>query len=128
MKTIIAPQGLFNVKTIFEGIKVYSPGETYKIKFISSNNKNIVGSQVKFSINNEIVGRSTVDENGFASFKIHYYVSSLLNSKNCFIKSELYDKSLNDYFTVSEYVTIGQRQIPTVSKGSLLPKWRDTLY
>lgn len=124
----ISLNDFFNVKTIFEGIKVYSPGETYKIKFISSNNKNIVGSQVKFSINNEIVGRSTVDENGFASFKIHYYVSSLLNSKNCFIKSELYDKSLNDYFTVSEYVTIGQRQITTVSKGSLLPKWRDTLY
>lgn len=118
----------FNVRAIFEGIKVYSPGETYKIKFISSNNKNIVGSTVKFSINNEIVGRSTVDENGFASFKIHYYVSSLLNSNNCFIKSELYDNSLNDYFTVNEYVTIGQRAIPTISKGSLLPKWRDTLY
>ncbi len=124
----ISLNDFFNVKAIFEGVKVYSPGDTYNIKFIASNNKNIAGSPVKFTINNEIVGRGIVDENGFASFKIHDYVTLLLNSNNGFIQSELYDKSLNDYFIVNEYVTIGERSILTASKGSLLPKWRDTLY
>ena len=123
-----ASGNLNDIHAIFEGVKVYSPGDTYNIKFIASNNKDIAGSPVKFTINNEIVGRGTVDENGFASFKIPNNVSSLLNSKNCFIQSELYDKSLNNYFTVKEYVTIGERTIHTVSKGSLLPKWRDTIY
>ena len=123
-----ASGNLNDINAIFEGVKVYSPGDTYNIKFNASNNKDIAGSPVKFTINNEIVGRGTVDENGFASFKIPNNVSSLLNSKNCFIQSELYDKSLNNYFTVKEYVTIGERTIHTVSKGSLLPKWRDTIY
>ena len=117
----------FKVKTIFEGVKVYNPGELYKVKFLSTNGKNLTGSEVIFSINNEIIGMGAVDDDGIASCKIDENVAKLLESPNCFIKSTFYDETLNDILPVSEYITVGTRSIPVTSKGSLLPKWRDAI-
>lgn len=114
------------IKAIFEGVKIYNPEDLYKIKFLSTDTtKNITGFQVFFSINDQIIGMDTIDSNGFASCIIDEDVNETLNSSNCVMKCEIIDEVLKESFIINEQITIGTRSIPAVSKGSLLPKWRD---
>ena len=119
------------IKTIFEGVKVYNPGDVYSIKFVSSRGEDLTGCNVFFSVNNLIIGFSKVGDNSIASFRLPYYISEFLTSANCTIETTIYGLSSNNVFDVKENVTIGTRSlVPNMQTvGSIaISKWQNVSF
>lgn len=93
-----------------EGIKIYSPGDTYKIKITTNNNTILENFNTTFYINDIPINETEYDKSeGIFSCKIPINIIPCLY---CNVRTEI--QYLNEFFTVNETITFNNNRVSPV--------------